>query len=375
MVADRAAGLRGLSLSARTHCLALVTDAYGGLGGIAQYNRDFCGALVEGGVAVTVVPRQAPARVEVPAGLKQMAERRGKIAYVRSALRVARREPVDVVFCGHLHLAGLAWLVARLKHARLLVQTHGIEAWSRPSRMQRFATERADLVLAVSRFTRACVLAWAALPPERAVVVPDTVQDGFTPGGGSELRTRLGLDGKVVLLTVGRLDSRERYKGHDRVIAALPALLGERHPIVYLIIGEGDDRARLADLAAKHGVTNQVRFLGAVDTTTLVEAYRTADLFVMPSTGEGFGIAFLEAMASGTTTLGLAVAGARDALADGELGTTIGKSDDLASAISGLLAAPKPASAELSAATIKRFGRQAFLAQVSTALERLREAA
>jgi len=364
-----------LNSTARTRCLALVTDAYGGRGGIAQYNRDFCGALVESGASVTVVPRHAPPHAELPAGLKQMAAPRGKIAYVLVALRVALREPVDVVFCGHLHLAPLAWLIARLKHARLIVQTHGIDAWARPSRLRRAATERADLVLSVSRFTRARVLAWAALPPERAVVVPDTVQDDFTPGDGSELRTHLGLDGKVVLLTVGRMDPRERYKGHDRVMAALPILLADGHRIIYLIIGEGDDRARLAGLAVNHGVADQVRFLGAVDTKTLVDAYRMADLFVMPSTAEGFGIAYLEAMTSGTPALGLMVGGARDALGDGQLGTAVAETDDLATAISSLLAAPKPQPVELSASAIARFGRRAFTVQVNRALERLKEAA
>ena len=224
-------------------------------------------------------------------------------------------------------MAPLAALIARLKGAKLIVQTHGIEAWPRPSRSQRAALEAADLVLCVSRHTRAAVLSWAAIAPERVLVVPNTVREVFTPGDGSTQRAALGLEGKRVLLTVGRMDSRERYKGHDRVIAAIPDLVAKGHDICYLIVGEGDDRARLEALARDAGVSERVRFLGAVGLQSLVEIYRMADLFVMPSTGEGFGVTFLEAMASGTPALGLGVAGARDALADGELGTATSEAE------------------------------------------------
>src|SRR5438132_318241 len=81
----------------------------------------------------------------------------------------------------------------------------------------------------VWRHTRVCVAGWAAIAPERILVVPNTVAEAFAPGGGSGLRTALGLEGKRVLLTVGRLDSRERYKGHDRVITALPDLVEQGH--------------------------------------------------------------------------------------------------------------------------------------------------
>jgi phosphatidylinositol alpha-1,6-mannosyltransferase len=354
--------------------LALVTDAFGGYGGIAQYNRDFLGALAasEAASSITVLPRMAPEPIAAPATVRQKRARLGRFTYSVMALWIAFRQRTDVVFCGHLYMAPLAWPIARLKGAKLILQLHGIEVWSRPSRLRRAATEAADLVLCVSRHTRACVVGWAAIAPERIVVVPNTVADGFSPGDGLRLRAAFGIEGNRVLLTVARMALRdERHKGHDRVIAAIPHLVRRGHDVVYVIIGKGDDRARLEQLARQTGVAERVRFLGALGASRLAEAYRMADLFVMPSTGEGFGIAFLEAMASGTPALGFDVGGARDALADGQLGTIISEENDLPGAIAQLLAKPKPDPNALSQAVRARFGREVFQAQVGKALESL----
>jgi phosphatidylinositol alpha-1,6-mannosyltransferase len=250
---------------------------------------------------------------------------------------------------------------------------HGIEAWPRPRALGQFAVEAADLVFCVSRFTRAVVLGWATIPPERVVVLPNTVAENFTPGDGGALREELGLTGKKVLLTVCRMDSRERYKGHDRVIAVIPRLVAEGHDIAYVIVGTGDDRARLEALAAAAGVAERLIYLGDIAAQRLRDAYRMADLFVMPSTREGFGIAFLEAMACGTPALGLNVGGAVDALADGELGV-LSSEHNIAAEISRLLARPKPNSASataLAAAVRGRFGRKVFATNVRAAILQL----
>ena len=131
--------------------------------------------------SITVLPRQAPDLVALPETIEQIPARPGRIAYSVAALRTALFRPVDLVFCGHLFMAPLAALIARLKGAKLIVQTHGIEAWPRPSRAKRAALEAADLVLCVSRHTRAAVLSWAAIAPERVLVVPNTVREAFTP--------------------------------------------------------------------------------------------------------------------------------------------------------------------------------------------------
>jgi phosphatidylinositol alpha-1,6-mannosyltransferase len=240
---------------------------------------------------------------------------------------------------------------------------HGIESWPRPGPLQQRAAEAADLILCVSRYTRARVTEWASIAPERVLVLPNTVGEAFTPGDGTALRRAWGLQRKRVLLTVGRMDAREGYKGHDRVIAALPQLLAAGHDVVYGVAGEGDDRARLQNLAAGRGVAERVRFVGAPGRDVLVDAYRMADLFVMPSSGEGFGIAFLEAMACGTPALGLAARGAVDALADGEFGTLASEAE-FASVMARLLVTPKPDPQALAAAVRSRFGYAAFARQV-----------
>lgn len=295
--------------------LALVTDAFGGRGGIAQYNRDFLAAIAPG-VDLRIVPRHAPdAATGLPEGATQAPPKAGRLAYALAATRETLRWRPLIVFCGHLYMAPLAALLARLVGARLIVQTHGIEAWPRPSTLVRWAVERADMVLAVSRYTRAQLLSWAALDPERVAVLPNTVSERFTPGDRNAARLRFGLGNERVLLTVGRLAASERYKGQDRVIGDLPALVAAGHDVRYLIAGDGDDRPRLEALAAQHGVDDRVRFLGAVTADALPDLYRAADVFVMPSTGEGFGIAYLEAMACGTPAVGLRVKGDADALA------------------------------------------------------------
>jgi phosphatidylinositol alpha-1,6-mannosyltransferase len=354
--------------------MALVTDAFGGQGGIAQYNRDFFGALVNRGLvsSLIVLPRYAPHDVVTPVRVRQLAPRVSRASYAVAAIREALFRRIDVVFCGHLYMAPLALLIARLKQAKLIIQMHGIEAWQRPTSLCRMAVEAANLILCVSRHTRAQVLNWAAITPERVVVLPNTVSANFTPGDGAKLRSAWGLRGKHVLLSVGRMSAHERYKGHDRVIRTIPKLLDAGHDLVYVIVGEGDDRARLRLLAEQEGVVDRVYFMGALDHAILVDAYRMADLFVMPSTGEGFGIAFLEAMACGTPAIGLAVGGAVDVLVESGLGKAVSE-HDFVSALKEALDQGKPDTAVLASAAVSRFGQEPFSARAGAVIGRFRE--
>ena len=87
-------------------------------------------------------------------------------------------------------------------------------------------------MLCVSRYTREPCFPGPAIAPERVLVLPNTVREGFTPGDASKSRAQMRLEEKRVLLTVGRMHADERYKGHDRVIAVIPDLVARGHDIV-----------------------------------------------------------------------------------------------------------------------------------------------
>jgi phosphatidylinositol alpha-1,6-mannosyltransferase len=275
----------------RLRVLALVTDAFGGDGGIAQYNRHFFSSLaacppIE---EVIVLPRKSSISPgEVPVRLRQLRPVPGKLAYSTAALAAAQAyRPVNLVFCGHLFMAPLAACIAKLVQARLWVQVHGFEAWEELSTLHRRSVETAAIITSVSRYTRRRLLKWVGIDPSRVKVLPNTVDQRFHPGPTpGYLLGRHALHGAQVLMTVSRLTSWDRYKGHDRVIRTLPRVLSEHPDAVYVIVGDGDDRPRLEAFAAELGVSDKVRFTGAVAPEELPDYFRLADVFVMPSTGE-----------------------------------------------------------------------------------------
>ncbi|MGQ0456066.1 MAG: glycosyltransferase family 4 protein [Hyphomicrobium sp.] len=319
--------------------LALLTDGFGGAGGIARYNHDLMMAISQSAAVshVSILPRFGHAPDTLPETLRQFAPRRNKIDWSAKALSLAAGSRFDLVYCGHLYAAPFAAMIAKATRARLWVQAHGIEAWSpRPRSGIEWALQHANLVTSVSRYTRRRLLEWSRIVPERVRVLPNTVDPRFAPGPKSaELIDRLDAAGRAILLSVSRLAAPERYKGQDRVIAAMPHVLSKRPDVIYVIAGDGDDRPRLESLARQLGVSDNVRFVGRVADDALIDYYRTADVFVMPSTGEGFGIVFLEAAACGLPVIAGNGDGSVDALAEGAIGRLVspGSANEISNAI------------------------------------------
>ena len=267
--------------------LLLTTDAYGGHGGIALYNRDTAEALAEMPEVeeVVVIPRNMPLSPErIPKKVRFLSEAAGgKGRYVRTALGVARGR-YDLVICGHINLLPLAVLLNSYIRARLVIMVYGIDAWQPPYTFARCWLKNVDAVWSISAITRDRMNAWAKLPETKYALLPNAIH--LERYGMAEKRPALlehyGLKGSKLIMTLARFSRAERYKGVDEVLEVMPALLKEEPTLKYLVAGDGDDRPRLEAKAQSLGLADRVIFTGMVEESDKADLFRLADAFVMP---------------------------------------------------------------------------------------------
>jgi glycosyltransferase involved in cell wall biosynthesis len=279
------------------------------------------------------------------------------------------RRPHRVIIT-HLHLARLSPLL-RLLHIPYWICAHGIECWSPQDARDRTSLLHASRILCVSRFTEHALI--RALPELRGatrifpnhVDMPDTFPDRI------EARNMLGLpvDARIIL-TISRLSAAERYKGHREMFRALQALFLEVPSLLYVIAGDGDDRAALEALTAHLHIASRVVFLGRLNASQLEAAYAAADAFAMPSTGEGFGIVFLEAMVRGLPVLAGNEDGSVDPLQDGRFGLLVHPREpsSLLAGLRELIHRPRD-SHQLPLAVLSEFGAGRIPGRLQTLME------
>lgn len=269
---------------------------------------------------------------------------RAKGRFAATALRSARRH-AKLVLAGHPNLAPVTQTM-RLAAPRMktIICTHGIEVWEPLSAIRRRSLRRANVVLAPSESTAEHVVVHQEVKRERVRVLPwalDPEFDALLPTAAKAPPPANFPKGRVVL-TVGRWLATERYKGMDTLIIALPRLLPRWPELQLAMIGEGDDRDWLEELADKNGVRSHVHFLSGLSYSQLASCYAACEIFALPSLAEGFGLVYLEAMACGKPVIGGAHGGAPEVVVDGVTGYLVPYADavQLSTSIETLLADP-----------------------------------
>jgi len=330
--------------------LTLVTDAFGGNGGIALYNRDLLTALCSRPYLreVVAIPRIMPNPCEpIPDKLIYVTKGlNGKIRYIWTVLQTIKKKQFDLIICGHINLLPIAFLLSCRLRVPILLEIYGIEAWVKTrSPLVNYLAKKIDFFVSISELTKERFLKWVNLPDHKGFLLPNAIHTEHYGHGPKSLAllNRYGLMNKIVLITLGRLVSQYRHKGFDEVLESLPELKKKISNIAYLVVGDGPDRKRLEEKAKRLGVVDYVVFSGYIPEEEKADHFRLADVYIMPSRGEGFGFVFLEALACGVPVIGSKADGSREALCGGEMGILVDPSNhkDIENGILTALRHPK----------------------------------
>jgi len=328
-----------------------------------------------------------------------------RLQFLAKALR-AGASGYDLVIANHVALAPVAALLKLAFGIPYWVACHSIEIWWGTTRARHASLKKADLILPISRYTADVIqhrkgidrqrvkVLYNAIPEELAQeLVRDTKPPTQAKEASSPTNTKLALVGvpastptstkpalvggpagmghstTPMLLSVCALVRGNEFKGIDTVIEALPRVLQSVPDLQYVVVGEGEIRAKLERFAVKAGVAANVKFVGEVTDSELVELYRSCDAFVLPSRGqqlrgaiggEGFGRVYVEAALAGKPVISSCAGGAAEAVLDGRTGFLVDPTsvDDVAEAVLALFTNRERAAAMGAAG--RKWARQMF---------------
>lgn len=226
----------------------------------------------------------------------------------------------DVNIFSHIHLSIIAVLIRIFNpKTKIIFQLHGIEVWRELTYIQKLALKISDQLICVSDYTKNVVLNKFPELSKKTIVLNNSLDPYYEIGFNSESRIKfreklsLAYDDKLII-SIGRLNSSESYKGYDKVIESLSIL--ENKNVYYHIIGKYDsiEYDRVISIINKYKLQGRVKLIGYVNDNTLESYFNAADLFVMPSKGEGFGIVYIESMSKGLRVLAGNIDGSVDAV-------------------------------------------------------------
>lgn len=334
--------------------LFLTIDAFGGYGGIAQYNRDFLKALCSLPQVdqVVALPRTVEAHGEsLPPKLSYLENSaRGKLIYLCTTLHTTVTvRNFDLVLCAHINLLPLANLVGLIKNCPVVPVLYGVEAWTptAKSRINR-ACRSVQQFISIRTYTAERFCEWTGANLRHCHYLPNSIDTSkfFPAPPDPVLIDRYGLAGRTVIMTTGRLSNapNELRKGFDEILDILPELSRIVPNISYLIVGDGPDRGRLEMIAKELGVDARVVFTGRIQEEEKADHYRLADVFAMPGSNPEFDryplrFVFLEALACGIPVVGCTPEGkGESASPEGKLITQIDPNDK-DSILKGILSA------------------------------------
>ncbi|MFT3679137.1 MAG: glycosyltransferase family 4 protein [Ferruginibacter sp.] len=256
-----------------------------------------------------------------------------KASFVKAAVIEGKKS--SKIILSHVNLLLVGFFIKLFSpKTKIFLFAHGIEVWGPLSKFRKYMLHRCDYILCVSNYTKTRMVEQFKLPEEKLIVLNNCLDPYLPPPCDTEkyaeLQKRYKINpGDFVLLTLTRFSSKEKYKGYDNVLYSLNTLRKEYPNIKYLLAGKYDagEKSRLDAIINKLSLQAYVIFAGYVPDAELAAHYKLANLYVMPSKKEGFGIVFIEAMYYGLPVIAGNADGSVDALCNGKLGLLVNPDD------------------------------------------------
>ena len=230
--------------------------------------------------------------------------------YAAFGHELGEKEQFDIIYAHDWLSFGAGLEAKRVSGKPLIVHIHatefdrsgGASVNSEVYALEKAGMEQADRVIAVSEYTKRLIVERYGIPAEKVRVVHNGIDDITSPEADGELlRLRaLRRSGKKIVLFLGRITLQ---KGPDYFLKAAKAVLDRDSHVVFVVSGSGDMEAQMMRMSADLGLADRVFFTGFLHGKERDEMYAAADLFIMPSVSEPFGIAPLEAMKIGTPVI------------------------------------------------------------------------
>lgn len=314
--------------------LFLNLSAFCFTGGIEKFNRAFLKALSELEAEGKLIADCLSAYdAEVNPLYFESTYYRGfkgnRIKFILSVWKEALH--YDTIILGHINVSLAAWGIKKIfPHKEIILITHGIEVWDKLKGIKKYIVQKADKIFAVSAYTKEAIVKVHKIAAEKIFVFHNTIDPYFSYPTVFEkpeyLVQRYGIEAEdYVIFTLTRLSASEKYKGYDKVMEVLPLLKHSIPNLKYILSGKADKREnkRLISLKRENNLLKSVRLTGFIKDEEVVDHFLLADVFIMPSRKEGFGIVFIEAMACGLPVIAGNKDGSADALQYGALGQLI----------------------------------------------------
>ncbi len=270
-------------------------------------------------------------------------------SFVWKAIRSVRKP--SVIILSHVNLIPVGVLLKWWSPgSKLVLFAHGIELWNNPGVINRFLLRFVDFFWSVSHFTQTSIQEKYNIPDYKCMVLNNAldpfIQKQEVKHDRNKICAKLDIqNNQKVLFMLARIQSSEQYKGYDQVIMAMDAIKDLYPNLIYCIGGKYDDteKQRIQSFAKKLGLEDRVRLLGYVEDATVSDWYHASDAYVMPSSQEGFGLVFIEAMYHGLPVIAGNRDGSVDALLQGELGQLVDPFNiqEIAAAIIRVLSNPQ----------------------------------